>query len=120
MRKPRRVAQRSSALWRFPCTRWLGCCRALSDASPDSGSDVPAPTADPQGLLHDEMMALPLDRQVDAWLAALRADGYSSRQLEYRAGVLGRWAAGIAPPGGEAQVLAAFDWWRRGAEDAPP
>lgn len=63
---------------------------------------------------------VPLDRQVDAWLASLHTQGYSSRQLEYRAGVLGRWAAGAAPPPGcEARVLAAFDRWRRSADHAP-
>ena len=50
--------------------------------------------------------AFPLDRQVDAWLASLRAQGYSSRQLEHRARVLGRWAAEEAPT--TSPVIAAF------------
>lgn len=55
----------------------------------------------------------PLDRQVDAWLAGLRADGYSARQLEYRARVLGRWAAGTGSelPRGAPLVIAAFKTW---------
>ncbi len=57
--------------------------------------------------------AFPLDRQVDAWLASLRAKGYSARQLEYRAGVLGQWAAGTdARSHGAQRVVAAFQAWQ--------
>ena len=57
--------------------------------------------------------AFPLDRQVDAWLARLRAEGYSARQLEHRAGVLGQWAAGRVPDTRAAQrVVAAFEAWQ--------
>lgn len=91
------------------CTR---CCRGLSDRSPDSGSKSPAPDADMQGpVARDEsMMALPLDRQVATWLAAWRAEGYSSRQLEHRARILGQWAAGADSDG--SPVIVAFQAWR--------
>ena len=61
--------------------------------------------------------AVPLDRQVDAWLASLRAQGYSARQLQYRASVLGQWAAGRDPgPRSAQRVVAAFHAWQA----APP
>ena len=57
--------------------------------------------------------AFPLDRQVDAWLASLRAEGYSDRQLEYRARVLGQWAASRGADTRAAQrVVAAFEAWQ--------
>ena len=66
--------------------------------------------------------AFALDRQVDAWLASLRAQGYSSRQLEYRAGVLGRWSGGYVPSAGRGarRVIAAFQTWRDHDQSPPP
>ena len=114
MRKARRIGGPFSGRWILPCAWWAGCCRVVSDASPDSGSEVPAPTADTQGPLahHERMMALPVDRQVDAWLATLRAEGYSSRQLEQRARILGQWAAGADSDG--SPVIVAFQAWLDG------
>lgn len=63
----------------------------------------------------DKTGDLPLDRQVDAWLASLRNQGYSARQLEYRAGVLGRWATGdCSSSRSVARIVASFNAWRHG------
>jgi len=79
-----------------------------SDAVPDLGTASPvlltwAATSIVQGS--------DIDRDIDLWLAALRAQGYTARQLEYRARLLGQWAAGMAPP--PPSVLAELEEWRR-------
>lgn len=117
MRRGRADGGFPSGDWFFPCRWWAGWCRGRLGGSSDSPNLSPPSTtgkAHPQ-TEHEMTTTVPLDRQVDAWLASLRAQGYSSRQLEYRAGVLGRWAGHQGPTSpAAANVVAAFLTWRDG------
>ena len=93
---------------------WWACCRGRLDGF--SGCRSPSPPSTTGAAFpptpHERTTAVPLDREVDAWLASLRAQGYSARQLEYRAGVLGRWAAGVSMQSAIPRAVVAFLAWR--------
>lgn len=112
MRSGRADGGSPSGAWFFSC-HWRGRCRSPKDGSPGVGnrSSASTPHEPDARAQHEVTLAVPLDRQVDAWLASLRAQGYSARQLEYRAAVLGRWAAGVSMQSEIPRAVVAFLAW---------
>ncbi|NMP23984.1 hypothetical protein [Sulfobacillus harzensis] len=63
-----------------------------------------------RNYIHDEEE---LGREVDAWLAALRAQGVSERRMRELAGLLGNAMADSGPHDtAEERVLRRFEAWR--------